>query len=148
MDNKTLKRFMEKVEIGAGPPASICWEWTGAINEWGYGGYWQSGKWRKAHRVAWEFAEGPIPNGALVLHSCDNPKCVNPYHLFLGTPEDNMRDMARKGRTNTTKLTAVDVKEIRRLDSIGAKSKDLARMFDVSYASIRYIINHQTWHWV
>ena len=128
--------------------AKGCWPWTGAINEWGYGTFWLDGKMIRAHRISWHLTGRDIPEGVLVLHSCDNPKCVNPHHLFLGTPEDNMRDMARKGRTNTTKLTAIDVKEIRRLDSVGARSKDLARMFYISYASIRYIVNRQTWHWV
>ena len=72
MDNKTTKRFMEKVEIGTGPPGSVCWEWTANRNDEGYGNFWLNGRLEKAHRVSWMMAEGPIPSGIHVLHACDN----------------------------------------------------------------------------
>lgn len=77
-----------------------CWEWQGTRNEHGYGGVSVNGRWRKAHQVSWELTHGPIPHGMELLHSCDNPPCVNPDHLSLGTHRDNMHDMSVKGRAH------------------------------------------------
>lgn len=82
-----------------------CWEWMGSLatGKWRYGkfpkGPHGSG-WLQASRVSWEIHNGPIPVGMKVLHKCDNPPCVNPAHLFLGTSSDNTRDMIAKGRGN------------------------------------------------
>lgn len=90
------ERFAEKY---AAIPFSGCWLWTGGINERGYGIIGVSAhKVDKAHRVSWRLHRGKIPDGANVLHSCDVPGCVNPYHLFLGTLKDNMQDCVSKGR--------------------------------------------------
>lgn len=74
---------------------SGCWKWLGMINQNRYG---VSGRGKLAHRASWEMFKYPIPKGLFVLHKCDNPACVNPDHLFLGTHQDNMRDMVSKGR--------------------------------------------------
>ena len=77
---------------------SGCWEWTGSKNDKGYGRVYADRDEKRAHRAMWEQAHGPVPDGLWVLHRCDNPPCVNPDHLFLGTPLDNVRDMMAKGR--------------------------------------------------
>ena len=95
-----MKRFWDKVN-----KTDNCWLWTAAIDSHGYGKIIigsrsdKSRKYRIASRVSWELINGPIPFKKLVLHKCDNPLCVNPDHLFLGTSGDNNRDRHRKGRT-------------------------------------------------
>lgn len=89
------ERFWPKVSKSDG-----CWTWTAAINKrWGYGAFREGGKTLRAHRVAWALTNGPIPDGLFACHHCDNPSCVNPSHIFLGTCSDNAKDMAAKGRS-------------------------------------------------
>ena len=78
-----------------------CWLWQGKPNTSGYGTIRDGGRKHRVHRIAWEWANGPIPDGMLVLHSCDTPRCVNPAHLSLGTVRDNNYDRDAKGRTKT-----------------------------------------------
>lgn len=80
-----------------------CWEWTGAHGSKGHGRIRVAGKLESPHRLMWEEENGPIPDGLWVLHECDNPPCVNPAHLFLGTRSDNMLDAAAKGRLHVEK---------------------------------------------
>ena len=92
------ERFWSKVEM---IPFHPCWEWMGFRNEWGYGQVAISHRSpERAHRLSWIIHYGPIPRGLFVCHRCDNPGCVRPDHLFLGTTTDNMRDMISKGRAN------------------------------------------------
>ena len=82
-----------------------CIEWSGSRNKDGYGQKHKNGKTQQAHRLAYECAFGTIPAGMLVCHSCDNPPCINPAHLFLGTNQDNIRDSVEKGRHSNKNKT-------------------------------------------
>lgn len=93
---RQIKNFWNKVTIPN--DSSQCWTWKGAKGRKGYGQVNCDCKCLKAHRVSWELANGEIPDGLWVLHSCDNPACVNPNHLFLGTQHDNTQDMMNKKR--------------------------------------------------
>lgn len=147
-------RFWSKVEK-RGP--AECWPWTGARNEHGYGvmrpeGR-RSGPTIKAHRVAVTL-DGRDPAGLCVLHRCDNPRCVNPAHLFLGTKADNTQDMIAKRRglvgqrNGQAKLTDAQAAEIRRRRLAGERRDVLAAEFNVSGASITRIANREGWRHV
>lgn len=84
--------------------SATCWEWTGVRTAKGYGRVSIAGRYIYVHRVSWEWHRGPIPPGLLVLHHCDNPPCVRPDHLWLGTMLDNVRDMDSKGRRKSRGL--------------------------------------------
>lgn len=129
-----------------------CKLWTGARSGDGYGTVTIKGKQLAAHRVAWEEANGSIQSGLWVLHRCDNPLCVNPEHLFLGTAKDNTQDCIRKGRRNTrrgsmlpqAKLDEETVRQIRALAGTKRQSK-IAREFGVSDATVSLIVRGKLW---
>lgn len=144
-----LERFQEKVlqKNDRG-----CAEWNGSKYPSGYGSFWFEGRVQVASRVAWLLFRGPIPDGLWVLHECDNPPCVNPDHLFLGTRQDNVDDMDSKGRRASlpgelnpkSKLTAKDVVAIRELS--GTKSqRELAAKYGVTKTAIRLIQQGKNW---
>lgn len=171
---KFTSRFWERVN-----KTDSCWEWLGCLNAWGYGIV-NSGKpgnhgfsSNLAHRVSWVLANGDIPDGMCILHHCDNRKCVNPSHLFIGTRHDNMVDCLAKGRfpmgdNSSTrryldknpyvrnhgsgitgerhpraKFTDAQVDEIRRMHSAGERTVDIVRMFGVSRHHVWLIVKNK-----
>jgi HNH endonuclease len=100
MKPKDVIRFWSKVPIGA----DGCWEWTAGRFSTGYGAFWCDMQLHGAHRVAYELAHGPVPEGLWVLHHCDNPPCVNPEHLHVGTPGLNVAEREARGRRPNTPL--------------------------------------------
>jgi hypothetical protein len=131
-------------------PGSGCWVWTANALPSGYGLIRVSREdgIRVAHRVSWLLHRGPIPPGMRVCHRCDNPPCVNPDHLFLGTPKDNTRDMLMKGRhaygrrLPQSKLTPEAVAEIR---ASPESSSSICRRYGVTDSTIRYVRRGDTW---
>ena len=106
-----MKRFFDKIEKC---PDTGCWNWTGALRSKkreSYGALKYLGRTVDAHKVSWMIHNGEIPDGMYICHVCDNKKCVNPKHLFLGTHSDNMKDAMRKGRLNPPDLSPYYIKK-------------------------------------
>jgi hypothetical protein len=145
-------RFWKKVDRSE--DSESCWLWTGYIGENGYGAFGIRGKMYKAHRVSYFIEHGRIDNDRLVLHRCDVRNCVNPTHLFLGTPKDNSQDAVRKARNTKlygeqngkSKLTRAAVLAIRRICKRGGVyQKTVAKQFGVSEATVSYVVHGGRW---
>jgi hypothetical protein len=151
--NGLVERFMTHVDTESSPNG--CWVWKAHVKE-GYG-YFNIGysRWHRAHRVSYLLFKGAIPEGLFVLHQCDNPPCVNPEHLSVGTHQENMRQRVMRGRYNTqvrgskhakSKLTAEQVVQIRELYGTGEFSQTkLGEMFGVTVGSISDIVRNRVW---
>lgn len=123
-----------------------CWPWTAHRTFDGYGVFWRDGRDWIASRVGWELAFGPIPDGMLVLHSCDNRACQQPAHWFLGTNADNMADKMRKGRWGgKCVLTHEAVREIRQRRTTGESCAAIGRAFGVHRSTVSGIIRGERW---
>jgi len=142
-------RFWESVDKHGHEPMD-CWTWTGAKMSAGYGTI-GNGKTAYAHRLSWEFAYGAIPRGLFVLHRCDNPPCVRPSHLFLGTQSDNMADCAQKGRAaggernGRARLTTREVTAIRKACKKGRRGTQrlIAKQYAISEATVSEIVHNK-----
>lgn len=147
-------------------PASECWNWTGNVGLNGYGTVYCGKYLSLAHRVSYTLFRGPITNGLYVCHKCDNPRCVNPSHFFLGTSRENIADASSKGRmpsggkhyrklrpelipkgeaTGVNRLTAQQVLEIRARIKAGEATGRVAERFDVAHGTIGHIVCRRTW---
>lgn len=113
-----------------------CWEWAASKDICGYGFFWDRTRIKKANRYSYELHIGPIPQGANVCHTCDNPGCVNPKHLFVGTQFQNMQDAHRKGRMPQYKLSDDDVRFIQQSSR---SVRDLAKMFGLSRSTVHRV---------
>ena len=128
-----------------------CWEWPYSTTSTGYGQVWCNQEHWKAHRLA-AHLDGRTPGTLFVCHTCDNRRCVNPAHLFLGTVQDNTDDMMSKGRVSRgesrSKLHAGQVLSVRELLAEGEQQKSVAKRFGVSPATISDIANGRSWGWL
>lgn len=140
------ERFWAKVDR-----TGECWVWTGARNQNGYGTFRFARSMRLAHRVAFLLTRGVIPDGLWVLHHCDNPPCVNPAHLYLGTVQDNVRDMVARGRQATglrnanARLTPDLVLEARRRHAGGETLRAIAAAVGVEHTTVGRAIRGDQW---
>lgn len=152
MKRNSKEDFLKYVKL----PENLhdCWEWIGHANDRGYGYFKFNNKECRAHRFSFELFIGEIPEGLCVCHSCDNRKCVNPTHLYLGTVQDNVDDRNNKDRQakgenhGKHKLTKQDIIQIYGFIEDGYSNSSIANIFDVSVRAIRSVRCGETWSWV
>lgn len=152
---EVLRRFWKFVQVTEG-----CWSWVGSTINGTYGQIKIAGRIYASHRISWVIHNGSIPRNRLVCHHCDNPNCVRPDHLFIGTHNDNMNDMDRKSRrvmppmeslsspgesNPNARLKRENIITIRELLRKGAPQKTVARFFGVSQFAISLIYRRKLW---
>lgn len=147
---RSLKERFERLTMPE--PNTGCWIWAGSCS-FGYGMISINGKLQKASRTSYTLYKGEIPTGLLACHTCDNTWCVNPDHLFLGTPRDNMIDKVKKGRhrsakgqqNSAAKLNDILVLDIIKLRKSGLSKGKIAKSLDVSVPNVNNVIYGLTW---
>jgi hypothetical protein len=139
LDERLKRRGWTVTEFG-------CWEWSGATDGWGYGSISVNGVQRGSHIVAYEAWVGPIEEGKILLHSCDNPPCINPQHLHQGTYKENSQERDYRQRSATAILTVEQVREIRRLRlETKMTLAEIGSAFDTSRDNVASIVYRKTW---
>lgn len=128
-----ISRFLSKVSKDAN---SECWLWTGSLNEDLYGEWKLAGKKYKAHRASYFLFKGSIPRGCVVMHQCDNPSCVNPEHLLLGSIRDNVHDCIQKGRRGCPSYSEEQVKPILKAYLECRNYAQVGRLFNLRRSSV------------
>lgn len=151
---KEIDRFMEKVAKGQ-DEQNDCWEWTAAKYRGGYGHFRKlvDEQWKmvKAHRYAYEVFKGPLEPTLQVCHTCDNPSCVNPAHLFAGTAKENSDDKIKKGRFKPGRnhkhkwLTQEIVDNMRKDYDNGMTQIEIVNKYGYSRAQVCRVVNRQIW---
>ena len=135
-----IERFRKNIEISF---ITGCWNWSGAKNDQGYGEFFCKelfkGVHTRAHRVSYLIYNGEFSHKAYVCHKCDNPSCVNPDHLFLGTPFENSMDKTKKQRNGNTKVTIEQVRQIKNKFRSGVRVKEIAKEYGLSDRYVREI---------
>lgn len=142
---ETQARFWSKVQKGEG-----CWNWQAGISPRGYGRFSLNGTCMQAHRVAWLFTFGQIPEGLQVCHHCDNRKCCNPAHLFTGTNAENVADRHSKGRSNAPACEAhgmakLDRQTVAQIRNATGSSRKVGARFGISKTHVLRIKNGNSW---
>ena len=134
-----------------------CWEWMASSDQNGYGVFWLKDRLHKAPRASWMLLVGDIPSGMNICHHCDNPSCVNPSHLFLGTQADNVRDMVNKGRNkggpgaklgqshHMAKLNEDLIIAARQRISNGEKLTHIAKEYGCNHSTLSVAVRGKTW---
>jgi hypothetical protein len=141
--NSTQETFLNGLSIGDG-----CWEWRYQLNSGGYGIITIRGEHRqeRVSRYSYKLFRGPISRGLRVCHTCDNPKCAKPSHLFLGTSADNMKDAVWKGRhVGRGKLSLEHVAEIREASCMGESNSSIARRYRIAPQSVSAIVRNKVY---
>ena len=147
-DPTTMARFQDKVQVG---DPDDCWPWPAARNPKGYGQFGSRGRYVLAHRIAYAAVHGEIPEGHMVLHSCDSPSCCNPAHLRAGSALDNARDCVARGRqcrgakNGRAKLDEARVRALLELAWQGWSSRELAAEFEVTARQVTSITSGAGW---
>jgi len=148
INSKIKERFFSKIE-----KTDTCWIWNSVRLTGNYGYFKYLGKYVRAHRMSYILANGHIPDNLLVLHTCDNPPCVNPEHLYLGTQKDNIKDKFDRGRNPNvngsknpvSKLSENEVLKIRELNKEKYSNEIIAKMFSIDSSAVSLIINRKRW---
>lgn len=144
----TQERIKKRVEVDH---STGCWNWSGVLHKQGYGMIRSGRTQHLTHRASYTVFKGDIPQGMFVCHRCDNRRCVNPDHLFLGTVQDNQLDMKNKGRSvfgercSTAKLKEADVLKILSMKNSGMTGRAIAKAFNVSPSLVCMIAKGKVW---